>query len=159
MEIKGVRTVKLGLNEDERGYLFEAVHRSDEWVSGQGEEIRQVYVVGDRLERIVRAFHKHERLHDWFCIVRGSAKYCLADDRKDSPTYGAVQSVVASAREPKLVIVPPGVYHGWMSLEPDTIMVSTASHEYNKASPDETRVPPDHFDKAFGGSPWEIRGK
>ena len=159
MNIKGVKVIDLKLNEDERGYLFEAVHKSDEYVSGQGQEIRQVYVVGDRLEKIVRAFHKHDELHDWFCIVKGSAKYCLVDDRRDSPSFGKGDAIIASGRAPKVVVVPPGVYHGWMSLEPDTIMVSTASHEYNKAKPDEVRVAPDHFNDVFGGDPWQIKGK
>lgn len=159
MNINGVKVIDLKLNEDERGYLFEAVHRSDEYVSGRGQEIRQVYVVGDRLEKVVRAFHKHDELHDWFCIAKGAAKYCLVDDRKDSPSYGKGDVIVASDRAPKVVVVPPGVYHGWMSLEADTIMVSTASHEYNKAKPDEVRVAPDHFNGVFGGDPWQIKGK
>jgi len=159
MTIKDVALLPLTTHEDDRGYLFEIVHKSDAFVSGAGTEIRQVYCVGDRIEKIVRAFHKHDELHDWFCIVKGSAKFVLVDDRKDSPTYQKVDQVVCSDRSPKLLVVPPGVYHGWMSLEPDTILVSTASHEYNREKPDEYRVPPDAFDDLIGSSPWEIIGK
>ncbi|MBM3334710.1 dTDP-4-dehydrorhamnose 3,5-epimerase family protein [Candidatus Sumerlaeota bacterium] len=159
MNIGDVLLVPLTVHEDDRGYLFEMAHKSDPFVSGAGVEIRQVYCVGDRIERIVRAFHKHDQLHDWFCIVKGSAKFVLVDDRPDSKTYRKADQVVCSDRAPKLLVVPPGVYHGWMSLEPDTVMISTASHEYNRERPDEYRVPPTAFNDLLGGDPWEIKGK
>ncbi len=159
MNIDGVRVVPLTVHEDDRGYLFEMIHKSDPFVSGAGAEIRQVYCVGDRIEKIIRAFHKHDHLHDWFCIVKGAAKFVLVDDRKDSASFQKYDQVVLSDRSPKVLVVPPGVYHGWMSLEPDTIMISTASHEYNREKPDEYRVPPNHFNTLLGGDPWEIKGK
>jgi dTDP-4-dehydrorhamnose 3,5-epimerase len=159
MNISDVKLIPLIIHEDERGYLFEIIHKSDGFVSGCGQEIRQVYIVGDRISKIVRAFHKHEELHDWFCIIKGSAKFVLIDDRENSPTYRKWDAIICSDKSPKLVVVPPGVYHGWMSLEPDTIMVSTASHEYNREKPDEYRVPPNNFDELLGTNPWEIRGK
>jgi dTDP-4-dehydrorhamnose 3,5-epimerase len=159
MNIHDANIIDLTVREDDRGYLFEIIHKSDEFVSGKGQEIRQVYVVGDRIENIIRAFHKHDELHDWFCIVKGSAKFVLVDDRKDSPTYKEFDIVVCSDRTSKLLVVPSGVYHGWMSLEPDTIMVSTASHEYNREKPDEYRVPPDEFNELIGINPWEITAK
>jgi len=159
MNIEDVKLVDLKVYEDDRGYLFEIIHKSDEFVSGKRQEIRQVYLVGDRIEKIVRAFHKHDELHDWFCITKGFAKFVLVDDRKDSPTYQKFDVVVCSDKSPKLLVVPRGVYNGWMNLEPDTIMVSSASHEYNRAKPDEYRVPPNNFDKLIGNNPWEIKGK
>lgn len=155
MNIHDVQQIRLTVHEDDRGYLYEIVHATDSFVSQFG----QVYLVGDRIERIVRAFHKHDALHDWFCIVKGAAKFVLVDDRHDSPTHEQVDMFVGSERSPSLIVVPPGVYHGWMSLEPDTILVSTASHVYNKESPDEVRVPSDHFNELIGADPWTIKGK
>ena len=155
MNIHDVQQIPLTVHEDDRGYLFEIIHGTDPFVPQFG----QVYVVGDRIEKIVRAFHKHDELHDWFCIVKGSAKFVLVDDRADSPTHRKVDMLVGSARQASVIVVPPGVYHGWMSLEPDTILVSTASHEYNREQPDEVRVPPDYFNELIGADPWEIKGK
>ncbi len=155
MNIHDVQVIPLTVHEDDRGYLYEIVHGSDSFVPQFG----QVYVVGDRIEKITRAFHKHEELHDWFSIVKGSAKFVLVDDRPDSPTYEKFDILVGSDRKPSVVVVPPGVYHGWMSLQPDTIMVSTASHEYNHEQPDEVRVPPDNFNDLIGCDPWAIKGK
>lgn len=159
MNIHDVEAIPLKIHEDDRGYLYEIIHKSDHFVSGRNQEIRQVYIVGDRIEKIVRAFHKHDELHDWFCIVKGSAKFVLIDDRRDSPSFEKFDMVYFSDKSPKLLVVPPGIYHGWMSLEPDTIMVSSASHEYNRDNPDEHRVEPDAFDNLLGTNPWEIKGR
>jgi dTDP-4-dehydrorhamnose 3,5-epimerase len=152
MNIAGVQQIYLTLHEDDRGSLFEILHGSDPFV----ERFGQVYIVANRTPHTVRAFHKHRELHDWFCIVHGSAKFVLVDDREGGPTYRKTDTLVGSARKPSLILVPPGVYHGWMSLETDTTLCSIASHEYNRQDPDETRVAPDAFDALLGDSPWKI---
>jgi dTDP-4-dehydrorhamnose 3,5-epimerase len=155
MNIHDVQIVPLTVHEDDRGYLYEVIHATDDFMVKFG----QVYMVGDRIEKIVRAYHKHAELHDWFSIVHGSAKFVLVDDRKDSPTYRKYDVAVLSDRAPKLLVVPPGVYHGWMSLQPDTMLLSTASHVYNREKPDEERIAPDSFDDLIGRDPWEIEAK
>ena len=131
------------------------VHASDGFVP----TIAQVYHVHDPRPDTVRAFHAHERLHDWFHIVHGSAIFGLVDGREGGPTYQQVLRLVLTSRKPQLLVIPPGVYHGWMSLEPHTIMTSIASHEYDRDRPDEHRVPADHFDVLFGGSPWRVEAR
>ena len=155
MNIHDVQQKFLKVHEDDRGFLFEVIHGSDEFVTQFG----QVYTVGDRIERVVRAFHKHNELHDWFSIVQGAAKFVLVDDREDSPSYSQADILVGSGRTPSLIVVPPGVYHGWMSLEPNTLLCSTASHEYNAQKPDEVRVSPDTYDELLGHNPWQIIAK
>jgi dTDP-4-dehydrorhamnose 3,5-epimerase-like enzyme len=113
-----------------------------------------VYLVGDPVRGAIRAYHKHAELWDWFCIVHGTAKFVLKDDRPDSTTYGEMMTIVAGERAPKLIAVPPGVYHGWMSLEDDTLMISVASHTYNRENPDEVRIPPDSFSDV-----WTVEGR
>ncbi|MBU0495895.1 MAG: dTDP-4-dehydrorhamnose 3,5-epimerase family protein [Chloroflexi bacterium] len=153
--IQDVQVIPLTAHMDDRGYLVEIVRQAG------GEEphavvhrFGQVYLVGDMVRGIIRAFHKHHELWDWFFISHGSAKFVLRDDRADSPTYGEMMTIIAGERNPRLIVVPPGVYHGWMSLEDDTQMISTASHSYNRANPDEVRIPPDAF-----GDVWTVKGK
>ena len=154
--IEGVKVIKLNTFEDDRGYLVEIIRKS------QGEtephavahQFGQVYMVGDPVRGIIRAFHKHKELWDWFFIAHGSAKFVLKDDREDSPTYGEMMTIICSARNPRLIVVPPGVFHGWMSLEDDTILISVASHTYNRENPDEVRIPPDSF-----GDVWTVKGR
>ena len=147
-KIEDLETIPLKVNFDDRGYLFEIIHNYDMPKFGQ------VYVVGDPVRGIVRAFHKHDILWDYFCIVKGSAKYVFVDDRKDSKTYKQQEIVILSEKSPKMIIIPPGIYHGWMSLEDNTIMVSIGSELYNPENPDEVRIPPDSFDDI-----WTIKGR
>lgn len=148
--IRDVALVPLVTNVDDRGYLIEIVRAVDPHFTKFG----QVYLVGDLAPGIIRAFHKHEVLWDWFFISHGAAKFVLVDDRRESPTFGQMNILVSYARTPCLIAVPPGVYHGWMSLENDTQMISVASEVYNRAKPDEVRIPPDSF-----GDVWTVKGR
>lgn len=148
--IHGLKIVELKAHVDDRGYLIEVLRATDEHFTTFG----QVYLVGDVARGTIRAFHKHENMWDYFFISHGSAKFTFRDDRPQSPTYEQMQTVVIGERNPTLIAVPPGVFHGWMALEDDTQMVSIASAVYNRQEPDEVRVPPDSF-----GYIWEIKGR
>ena len=148
--IDGVENVSLVARVDDRGYLIEIVRATDPFMSKFG----QVYLVGNFGKGTVRAFHKHAELWDLFFINHGAAKFVLVDDRAGSPTHKEMNTFVVSARNPALIVVPPGVFHGWMSLEDDTQMISTATEVYNRARPDEVRIPPDTF-----GDVWTIKGR
>jgi dTDP-4-dehydrorhamnose 3,5-epimerase len=153
--IQDVRVIPLVAHMDDRGYLIEiARYADDPEPHGVVHQFAQVYLVGDLKAGIIRAYHKHAELWDWFFISHGSAKFVLKDDRPTSPTYGETMTIVIGERKPALIVVPPGVYHGWMSLEDDTQMVSIASHTYKREQPDEMRIPPDSF-----GDVWTIKGR
>jgi dTDP-4-dehydrorhamnose 3,5-epimerase len=153
--INGVDVIDLLVNEDDRGSLT-VIARSiaDSRPNGVVKEFGEVYLVCDPSKGTLRAFHKHEVLWDFFCIVSGSAKFVLKDDRLDSSTYGEITAIVTSGRRPRLIIVPPGVFHGWLSLEDNTHLLSIASHIYNQEQPDEVRIPPESF-----GDVWTVKGR
>lgn len=148
--IQNVGYVPLKVNIDDRGYLIEIVRATDPFMKKFG----QVYLVGDTTRGIIRAYHRHDVLWDYFFISHGSAKFILVDDRKESPTFGHINVFIISEKNPTVLVVPPGVYHGWMSLEDDTQMISTASEVYNREKPDEYRIPPDSF-----GDLWTVKGR
>ena len=148
--INDVSFVPLVAHVDDRGYLIEILRATDPHFTQYG----QVYIVGDVAKGTIRAFHKHQVLWDWFFISHGAAKFVLVDDREESSTYQEVNIFVTSGRNPALIAIPPGVYHGWMSLEDDTQLISIASEVYNREKPDETRIPPDAF-----GDLWTVQGR
>jgi len=148
--IQGVQQVPLEAHVDDRGYLIEIIRATDPYLPKFG----QVYMVGNFARGTIRAFHKHRDMWDYFFISHGSAKFVLVDDRPESPTCQEMNTFVVSALNPSLILVPPGVYHGWMSLEDDTQMISTASEVYNRQKPDEVRIPPDSF-----GDVWTVKGR
>lgn len=148
--IKDVAFVALAPNVDDRGYLIEILRATDPYFTKFG----QIYLVGNFARGVVRAFHKHRALWDWFFVSHGAAKFVLVDDREESPTYGHMNVFVTSGRNPALIAIPPGVFHGWMSLEDDTQLISIASDVYNRVKPDEVRIPPDSF-----GEVWTVKGR
>jgi dTDP-4-dehydrorhamnose 3,5-epimerase len=153
--IDGVWIIPLEAHCDDRGYLIEIARRSDApEPHGIVNRFGQVYLVGNVARGVIRAFHKHHKAWDWFTVGHGTAKVVLVDDRDDSPSKGEQMTLVIGERNPVLVAVPPGVYHGWMSLEDDTQLIGIASHTYRREDPDEVRIPPDHF-----GDLWTIVGR
>lgn len=154
-EIAGAFVVELTRHEDDRGFLFEIARASG--AKGPHAVIAnfgQVYLVGDWKAGTVRAFHKHERTWDWFCCVSGAVRIILRDGREDSPTHGKMSELVISAAAPKLLVIPPGVWHGWQALEDNTLLLSIASEPYDPEKPDEERLPYNSF-----GCSWDINFK
>jgi dTDP-4-dehydrorhamnose 3,5-epimerase len=158
--IDGVKVIPLERHIDDRGYLYEIIHATDDYLPKFG----QTYVVASPARGTIRGFHRHDLLWDYFCVVRGTGKFIVAK-APDAPvkqasdagtTFApdAIETFILSERKPCLLIVPPGHWHGWMSLEDETIVVSTGSEVYNRATPDEFRVSPDVF-----GDVWAVKGR
>ncbi len=158
--IEGVRVVPLERHIDDRGYLYEVIHATDDFLPKFG----QTYVVGSPTRNTVRGFHRHDLLWDYFCVVKGAGKFLVAS-APDAETLAAsnsgkavkpaeLESFVLSELKPSLLIVPPGNWHGWMSLEDDTVVISTGSEVYSQTNPDEFRVSPDVF-----GDVWTVKGR
>lgn len=140
-----VKIKDLRVNSDDRGNLFEILRKDDKEFTKFG----QVYLVEDRTPFTIRAFHRHFKLWDWFCITRGAAKFIFFDDKQQH------EVVVIDSRQPKLISVPPTIWHGWMSLEPNTQLISIASDPYNSKKPDEERRDP----YVLGKEVWTITAK
>ena len=149
-KIEGIEIVERKTHSDDRGDLTEIYRIDESYHANSGHPVRQVYLVEDPVRNTVRAFHKHKELWDFFTIIHGRAKFVLVDDRPDSKTYKNRMTIVTTAANKKLVIVPPGIHHGWQSLEDDTMLLSIASHTYYRDKPDEERINPYKY------SEWEI---
>ena len=152
--IDGVELVAITTHADDRGYLAEIYRTDTPYHQRFGGSINQVYIVEDPIRGTIRAFHRHRWLWDFFFIGRGSAKFSLHDGREGSATYGETNTIVLGDKRRQLLIVPRVVYHGWMALEDDTLLISVASHTYNRGDPDEERVPYDSF-----GYDWSVKFK
>ena len=155
---------------DDRGLLTELCR--DDWPEVE-TEIRQVYTVKNHTKGTVRAYHCHDRLWDYFLILKGSAKFILfnydeykgfcekTENFKDcdaelfTKELGAYKEFVTSDKRMQMVVVPPRWMHGWMPLEEDTILVSVASHTYQPDKPDEVRIPWD----TLGKDVWTVKYK
>lgn len=136
----------------------------------------QVYLVHSRTRGTVRAFHRHQVLWDLFTPAAGAAKFVVwngrflaGDDRqmgenslvrlkmKDGGVLEVQEliEVVLTVEAPKLLIVPPGWYHGWMALTDGATIVSVGSELYNREKPDEERIPWD----TIGIQIWQVQNR
>jgi len=138
---------------DDRGYLCVLFDRL-QLPNTRYPKIDRVYFVGNFAQGTVRAFHKHRQNWDCFFISSGAAKFVLVDDREKSPTFKQSEEYVLSRVNPAVLVVPPEVWHGWMSLEDNTHLVNLASESLDKARPDEERIPPDTF-----GEVWKVKNR
>jgi len=128
---------QLVIHKDERGFLFELLRNDNVNFSKFG----QVYVIGNAKQGIIRAWHRHFKMDEWFCCVRGKARFALYDlDRKKFSTH------VLCAETPTLLYVPRGIFHGHKALTDDTLIIAICTEAYSKDNLDEERVPFDHFD-------------
>ena len=151
--IRDVVFVSLPSYVDDRGYLC-VLMDPQQIREVIVPPIRRVYFVGNFSKGTIRAFHRHKKNWDCFFISHGSAKFVLTDGRLESATHKETATYVISSRNPSLLIVPPGIWHGWMSLEDDTQLVNLASESLDKSNPDEERIPPDSF-----GDVWTVKGR
>jgi len=137
--IHDVKTKKLRLMPDERGWLMELL-RCD--AADLYSKFGQVYVSAT-YPGVVKAWHYHKLQVDNFAVVGGMIKLVLVDTREDSPTRGAVNEFFLGSQNPTLVQVPNLVYHGWkcISLEP-SLVVNLTTEAYRYADPDEFRLEP-----------------
>jgi len=95
---------------DSRGWLCE-LFRKDELDS---DTFPQMAYCSMTYPGIVRGPHAHTDQTDLFYFVGpGNFEVRLWDDREGSGTCGNLQIIHAGQDSPKLVIVPPGVVHGY----------------------------------------------
>lgn len=148
--IDGVRTRRLRVIPDDRGWLMEILRSDDkELFSGFG----QVYVSAT-YPGVVKAWHYHKLQLDNFACVSGMVKLVLVDTRPGSPTEGMVNEFVIGALDPMLVQVPKLVYHGWKCIGTEVaLVVNTPTEPYNYDEPDEYRLEP------HGTLPYDWRRK
>jgi len=151
-EIDGVVIKSLRRIADDRGWLMEIL-RSD-WP--EFEAFGQTYITTCK-PGVVKAWHYHKLQHDMFVPVRGNALVGLYDSRDGSPTHRVLQEVEVWEKEPKLVKIPPLVYHGFTPLDDGEIwVVNTPTKLFNYNNPDEHRKP---WDDDEIGYKWRREGK
>lgn len=124
--IEGVIVRQLPKFLDERGWLCE-LFRHDEIEPEIHPKMAYVSITNPGISR---GPHAHREQTDIFCFIGpGNFKIVLWDDRPESPTYLNRQVIFAGHDAPKMVVVPPGVVHGYISIGPGPGMVFNAPNQ------------------------------
>ena len=137
--IDGVVIKNLKVIPDERGWLMEILRSDDKIFTNFG----QVYIT-TAYPAVVKGWHYHNKQDDNFRCIRGMMKVALYDGREDSPTNGTVMELFSGVKNPVLIHVPPGIYHGFKAVGTETAyFLNVPTLPYNYEEPDEFRLTPD----------------
>ena len=118
---------------DERGRLTE-IYRATDDEHGFGQAYLTTASAG-----VIKAWHRHRLQWDrWYCVA-GAAKVGLFD-----AATGKSQTVILAADHPQLLVIPPGIYHGFTPCHGhrEAAILNMPSRPYDPANPDEERVGP-----------------
>jgi dTDP-4-dehydrorhamnose 3,5-epimerase len=117
-----VVVIPLSSHTDSRGALTE-IFRA-EWVDASPVQWNVV-----RSQRnVVRGVHVHVRHHDYLVPVVGRLLLGLSDLREGTPEFGRVRMIELDGDAPQLVVIPPGVGHGFCSVEPSVFAYGVSDY-------------------------------
>jgi dTDP-4-dehydrorhamnose 3,5-epimerase len=108
-DIHGVTLVSLVRHPDDRGSMTEIYRR--EWLPGSREMV-QANLSRSRAN-VLRGLHFHRRQADYWCVLDGAARVGLYDLRAGSPTEGVASIVDLTTEDPRCLLIPRGVAHGF----------------------------------------------
>ena len=113
VRIAGVICRLLKVYEDQRGWLAE-IFRQDEVAP---EHLPVMAYLSVTKPGVGRGPHAHRDQTDMFCFAGpGDFRVMLWDNRADSPTFGTRQDFHLGESSPAVLIVPPGVVHGYQNV-------------------------------------------
>ena len=127
---------------DERGTIMHMLKNSDPWFDSFGEiYFSTVY------PEVVKGWHIHHRMTLNYCVIVGSIKLVLYDDRPESPTRGEVNEIYIGTENYNLVKIPPLIWNGFKGVGSNTAILancSSAPHaptEIERLDPFDNQIP------------------
>lgn len=145
--IAGVKIVRLKVFRDERGRFLETFRK--EWFPERTWSLVQTNR-SDSRAGVLRGLHYHFHQVDYWYVAQGRIRVGLADLRKDSPTFGASETVEMGEQNEYGLYIPSGVAHGFYALT-DATLIYLVDNYYDGG--DEFGVAWDDPDLAV---PWNV---
>lgn len=140
--IEGVQIVPLQRFSDDRGSVLLMLKETDPHFVRFGEIYFSTVYPG-----VVKAWKYHRRMAANYACLHGRIKVALYDAREDSLTRNRTMDVHISPEEYALIVIPPGIWHGFQGLgEPISILANCATepsdpNELDRLDPAEGRIP------------------
>jgi len=147
--IDGVVVAEVRENVDDRQSLLVYLKSTDPIFRGFAQSYVSITARG-----VVKAWHYHLKQTDIWFVPWGKIKVGLFDARKGSPTAGAANAIIMGGGNHVTLAIPPGVFHGYISLADPSILINTTDQPYDAT--DEYRAPWD--DPRFGFE-WEVENR
>lgn len=151
-EIIGVIVKELKIYNDDRGFFTEILKEGE----GVFKKIKQTNYT-ETYPGVIKAFHWHKKQWDIWFVARGMAQVVLYDLREKSLTKGTTQIIYAGEDNRVVIVIPPGVAHGYRVLGDKKVgLFYHATEPYNPQNPDEKRIP---FDDPIIGFDWGTKNR
>jgi dTDP-4-dehydrorhamnose 3,5-epimerase len=134
-KLKGAYVIDIDKHEDHRGFFARAWCLNEFAEHNLNTKIVQVNIGFSHLKGTLRGLHYQEAPYEEAKLVRctsGSLYDVIVDLRKVSPTFGQWIGVELSANNHRMVYVPEGFAHGYLTLEDDTELFYQTSQFYNQ---------------------------
>jgi dTDP-4-dehydrorhamnose 3,5-epimerase len=155
--IEGVRIEPLQVYPDDRGFFAELARLGKGLASGMVPDGTRSIQVSFTLTYpgTIKAIHYHSEQTDLWAPVSGMLQIFLCDLRRQSKTFGLINTLYVGRFRPWEILIPPGVGHGYKALgiEPINLLYFTDRH-YNPA--DELRLA---YNDPNIGYDWETQFK
>lgn len=140
--------------EDHRGFFARTWCQREFEAHGLNRLLVQCSISFNKKKGTLRGIHYQAAPHEEAKLVRcsmGSIYDVIIDLRRDSPTFKRHLGVILSAENRKMLYVPEGIAHGFLTLEDNTELFYQISEFY---SPEHARGVRWN-DPAFG-IPWPL---
>jgi dTDP-4-dehydrorhamnose 3,5-epimerase len=137
LEIPGVFALELEPVQDERGFFARTYSRAELAAEGIDFEVAQASVSFNARRRTLRGMHLQTPPHEEAKLVRcvvGSVHDVVVDLRAGSPTQLRWVAVGLSAERRNAIYIPPGLAHGFLTLEDGCELEYLISTAYEPAA-------------------------
>jgi len=156
--IDGVVVEPLQVFADDRGFFTELARLGSSGIAQQmvpngGRRIQVSTTL--TYPGTIKAIHYHYEQYDLWVPISGMLQVFLCDLRRQSPTFGRINTLYVGQYRPWEILIPPGVGHGYKVLgtQPAQLVYLT-DRFYNPA--DEGRLA---YNDPRVGYDWEIKHK
>ena len=135
-KLPGLLIIEPNVFGDERGYFFESYNKEAFNLAGLEEEFVQDNESFSG-KGILRGLHFQNPPFEQGKLVRvasGAAMDVSVDIRKNSPTYGKWEAIEINAENKRMLWIPPGFAHGFVSLSENNLFLYKCTNVYHKES-------------------------
>ncbi len=134
--LKDAYLLKPNVHFDGRGYFFESYSKKDLLPFVKGEFVQDNQSLSTK-KGVLRGLHLQRGVHSQGKLVRvveGAVDDVIVDVRKGSPTYLRWEKFRLSAENFRMLYVPKGFLHGFVTLTDEVIFAYKVDEYYDRDS-------------------------
>ena len=135
LSIEDVKIIEPEIIKDSRGSLSIIFSSFDYQMLGIPFKMKQINQSHSILKNTIHGLHYQENPYSQAKLIscsRGSFYSVAVDLRENSKTFGAWCGEYISSKNQRIMYLPKGFAHGYVSLEDDTLLQYCVDEAYNK---------------------------